>query len=43
MFREQCKTLLLESSLARDHSPAGYVQTLPLSYAEGSSSLALTG
>jgi hypothetical protein len=47
MFRKKSKTLHLKRSLARDHSPAGYVHTLPLSYTEGSPcysvSLALTG
>ncbi len=47
MFREKSKIHLLERSFARDHSSAGYVHTLLLSYTEGSPcysvSLALTG
>ncbi len=38
MFREKSKPLLLEISLARDHAPAGHVQTLPLSYTDDSPS-----
>ena len=38
MFHEQCKTLPLERSLARDRAPAGPVQTLPLGYTDGSPS-----